>query len=134
MKFPNETNRILRAFSFVPAYIVVLWLIVFACIQLTEPYERYEDAVGVEEPIACVNEQTSETEALGRIDENGKIDINTANSKRLEQLPEIGPVKARKIIETRALMGGFRTVDDLLNVDGIGEKTLEGLRELVVVL
>lgn len=133
MKFCCEKNRILRAFSFVPAYLVVLWLTVFACIQITGQYDRVDENTIIEEQVV-ETENSADVDAAGRVDEKGRIDINTANQKMLEQLPEIGPVKAKKIVETRELMGGFRTVDDLLNVSGIGEKTLEGLRELVVIL
>ena len=133
MKFRNEKNRILRAFSFVPAYIVVLWLTAFVCIQITGQYDRREEKAVIEEQ-AVEMEAEADDVALGRTDEKGRIDINTANEKMLEQLPGIGPVKAKKIVEIRKLMGGFRTVDDLMNIDGIGEKNIEKLRELVVVL
>ncbi len=133
-KYDICKNRVVRAFSFVPAYIVVLWLTVFGCIQISEQYDRMEAVVKIEEPITDVEEETADTVAAGTIDKDGRIDINTANAKLLEQLPEIGTVKAKRIVETRTLMGRFRTVDDLLNVDGIGKRTLEKLRAFVVVL
>lgn len=57
------------------------------------------------------------------------ININTATAEELaEFLPGIGEVKAKRIVEYREASGGFDSVDELLNVSGIGEKTLETLR------
>ena len=65
-------------------------------------------------------------------DENAQsttININTATAEELaESLPGIGEVKARHIVEYREASGGFDSVDELINVSGIGEKTLEKLR------
>ena len=59
--------------------------------------------------------------------------FNTATSKQLQALPRIGPVMAQRIIDYRETNDGFSTVDDLINVKGIGEKTLEKIWHLVVV-
>jgi competence protein ComEA len=59
------------------------------------------------------------------------VNLNTADSSALETLPRIGPETARKIIEYRESSGPFTAVEQLLEVPGIGQKTLEGLRELV---
>lgn len=57
------------------------------------------------------------------------VNINTATAEKLaEVLPGIGIVKARRIVEYRELIGGFESVDQLLNIDGIGDKTLEKIR------
>ena len=61
------------------------------------------------------------------------VDLNTAGSVELESLPGIGPAIAGAIIDERARRGGFRTVDDLLGVRGIGRAKLEQIRPLVVV-
>ncbi len=64
---------------------------------------------------------------------DSRINLNTASIRQLDALPEIGPVKAGEIVRLREEMGGFRTVEDILNVDGIGEKILEGIRDKVFV-
>ena len=64
---------------------------------------------------------------------SGKITINTATVDQLALLPGIGTKTAQAIIEYRAQHGSFKTVSDLTKVRGIGEKTLEGLREHILV-
>jgi len=61
-----------------------------------------------------------------------KININEATAKELELLPGIGPVLARRILSLRASKGGFKKVEDLLEVNGIGSKKLQKLKEWVV--
>jgi competence protein ComEA len=63
----------------------------------------------------------------------GLVNINAADSETLQTLPGIGPVMADRIIEYRDEHGPFPTVEDLINVKGIGEVTLEKLRPLVTV-
>jgi len=57
------------------------------------------------------------------------ININTAQSADLQQVPGIGPATAEKILQTRKSYGSFKTVDDLLSIRGIGPKRLEKMRK-----
>lgn len=57
------------------------------------------------------------------------VNINTATQAELESLDGIGPTKAQSIINYRKSHGGFKSVDDLKQVDGIGNTTLENLRK-----
>lgn len=61
-----------------------------------------------------------------------KIKINQASAKELELLPGIGPVLAKRILSLRESKGGFKKVEDLLEVNGIGSKKLEKIKEWVV--
>jgi comEA protein len=60
------------------------------------------------------------------------VNINTADSQTLQQLPGIGPVIAQRIMDYRDAHGAFDTIGELINVDGIGEKTLEKLWDYVI--
>jgi len=61
------------------------------------------------------------------------INLNTATADQLEAIPGIGPVLAQRIIEYRQTRGRFQSVDELLEVRGIGPKRLESMRPYVVV-
>jgi competence protein ComEA len=61
------------------------------------------------------------------------VDLNTADETTLESLPEVGPVTAQAIIAWRSQHGGFSSVDQLLDVDGIGDATLAQLTPYVTV-
>ena len=66
-------------------------------------------------------------------DPGALVNLNTASTAELEELPGVGPVTAQAILDWRVANGGFRNVDQLLDVDGIGEKTLASLAPLVTV-
>ncbi|MEP6478825.1 MAG: ComEA family DNA-binding protein [Rhodoglobus sp.] len=63
----------------------------------------------------------------------GKVNINTADAAALDTLPRVGPAMAARIIEWRETNGRFSSIEDLMNVTGIGDKTFEGLKDLVTV-
>lgn len=59
------------------------------------------------------------------------VNLNTATLAELQTLPRVGPALAERILAFVTDTGGFATVEELILVSGIGERTLEGLRELV---
>ncbi|MEZ4699982.1 MAG: helix-hairpin-helix domain-containing protein [Rhodothermales bacterium] len=64
---------------------------------------------------------------------DGPIRLNTATAAELEALPRIGPRTAERIVAFREARGPFRRPEDLLQIKGIGEKTLEALRPHLIV-
>ncbi len=73
---------------------------------------------------------TSSDSALGS---NPLVDINTAQLESLDSLPGIGPATAQKIIDYRLVNGAFKTTEELLEVDGIGQATYDKIKDLVTV-
>jgi competence protein ComEA len=61
------------------------------------------------------------------------LNLNTATAAQLETLPGIGPALAARILEQRQKAGGFKKVEELMNVKGIGEKAFLKIKPLVTV-
>lgn len=80
------------------------------------------------------NEKTIKTQDLAPSgDTSILININSATIEELQTLPGIGMVKAQSIIDYRNNNGLFISVDELLEVSGIGEKTLEQIKDLITI-
>lgn len=63
----------------------------------------------------------------------GKIDINSADEEMLTNLPGVGPSTATRINDYRKANGPFKSVDDLLNIKGIGPKVLDKIKPFATV-
>ena len=62
---------------------------------------------------------------------SGVVNINTANSEQLSLLPRVGPTVAQRIVDFRQENGRFQTLEDLMLVRGIGEKTFELIKPYI---
>ncbi len=61
------------------------------------------------------------------------VNLNTATVDQLESLPGVGPATAKRILEYRQKIGGFKKIEELMNVRGIGEKAFLRLKPRVTV-
>ena len=66
-------------------------------------------------------------------EESRPIDLNTATKNDLMTLPRIGEKTAQKILDYREKYGKFSAIEQLMDVEGIGEATFEGLKDMVTV-
>ncbi len=67
----------------------------------------------------------------GESQSNAMVNINLAVQKDLEELPGIGPTLAERIVDYREKKGGFKSIEELKQVSGIGEKKFEEIRDLI---
>jgi competence protein ComEA len=84
-------------------------------------------------PGALHAQQTTPAQPRAAAAANQPLDLNTATLAELEKLPGVGPAMAARIVEYRQKIGGFKKIEDLMNVSGIGEKSFLTLKPLVVI-
>lgn len=104
--------------------IMLLALIILGLMYLPGRFFQTPDALDVKERGKAVSQAKKVVFPL---------DLNTAGVEELQLLPGIGPVKAEAILSYRESKGGFASVEELLEVSGIGERTLEKIEEYVTV-
>ncbi len=105
-------------------------------IQTSEGEKQESDGpseAAMEQSLVENSETESRTETHVEEESDGKIDLNTASLEELDTLPGIGPVLAQRILDYRAKNGGFASVEEILNIQGIGEKTYAKIVDLVKV-
>lgn len=90
------------------------------------PYTHTTNSVQVES--STPRTKSSSTRQSPKKEAVGTVNINSATETELVALPGIGPSKARAIAEYRQKQGGFKSIEDLQQVKGIGPATLEKLR------
>ncbi len=121
MKLPNDRTVLLILAG------LGLCVIVFCSVAMSFGWFGYGELAMTSAPapimVSSVQEQTSQSE---------KVNINKATALQLEALPGIGEVIANRILEYREQHGSFSQAEELLNVTGIGEKTLEKLKPHIV--
>ncbi len=74
----------------------------------------------------CINDEID-----GSIGDTGLVNINSADANKLQELPGIGEAKAKAIIKYREEIGEFKTIEDLLNVEGIGNSLYEQIKAYI---
>ena len=93
----------------------------------------YVVATGEASPPSVASGGTPTAGSAGDPAGSGPVNLNSADAAALDELPGVGPATAEAILEHRAKVGAFTSVDQLLDVPGIGEAKLEALRDLVTV-
>ena len=105
----------------VVAFLVVS-LVIGGAISLWDRFspDAIEDfqVIRVAEPPEPASEDVEPTEPAA------KVNLNTAAAQELERLPRVGPKTAHRILQWRTENGPFRTLNDLAEIPGIGEKTI----------
>lgn len=93
--------------------------------------EKLKDQMSIYVPIrgeqipSNLNNQSSQNETI-------EVNINTATKEQIQKIPGIGPSKADAIIKYRETNGDFKSVDDIKKIKGFGDKTLESLKEYII--
>lgn len=95
--------------------------------------QRLQDGDQIFVPTLPAEGETSEGNALPTPNAPRIVNINEATLEELDTLPGIGPTTAQAIIDYRAANGPFESIDELLEVQGIGEGTLDDIRVYVTV-
>ena len=136
-KAPPETKKKKKALSYQTAFrlmtgLVLLLLVFFIGMRWIEH--------SADRKIAFYAGDTEATLEAGNTPDAGErsivqsvIDINTASEAELTALPGIGEVKAKLIVEYRSEYGRFTDVRELMNINGIGEATLQKLLPYITV-
>lgn len=100
--------------------------------QLNIPYKTgQEPAANDNNANSLVLPGSTEEPANTSQDNKDLININTASAEELDSLPGIGPTLAQRIIAYREENGPFQTIEDIVNVSGIGSSTFENIKDLI---
>jgi competence protein ComEA len=91
--------------------------------------------VGLMTPAFALAQQTPPASPAPKtvVQSSAPININTAAKADLEKLPGVGPAMAQRILDYRQKNGSFKKIEELMNVQGIGEKSFLKLRPLITV-
>ena len=81
----------------------------------------------------ALSAQTKEPAAKPTTTAAAPVNLNTATAEQLESIPGVGPKMAERILDYRQKNGGFKKVEDLMNVSGVGEKSFLKMKPLIIV-
>ena len=101
--------------------------------QASQPDAEFKALARQMDSVPAGERQTEQTASAAKVIPAGKINLNTAGKDELMRLTGIGPTIAERIILYREDVHSFRKVEDLLGVKGIGEITLERIKDEVTI-
>lgn len=113
--------------------IISLYLIGINLINRIDKVDNIKDVVPSSSTVSNNTPKTEEQEDKELEIIGDKININTATESELRSLDGIGEKTARRIIEKREKLGGFSSIEDILEVEGIGSKTFEQIKHYITV-
>lgn len=128
MNEENKTDMNKKEHKYFIAFLIIAAVYITVCAMIYICSDAAERAAFVK--VAPVSHSPEEIV----VPDSEKIDINTATAEDLMTLNGIGEVTAGKIIEYRDTYGGFLYPDELLNISGIGEKTLKSILPFIKVV
>jgi competence protein ComEA len=106
---------------------IALSLAAFACLMAAAP-TRAQQPQKAADPAAAKASPARHSSASAKPASTAVVNINTASAAEFEALPGIGPKTAARIVEYRQKQGGFKKVEELMNVRGLGEKNFLKLK------
>ena len=98
-----------------------------------ETINRAEEVQDGQKIIIYAEGSESDKQISGGGEQDGKININRADSDQLQEIPGVGPATAQKIIEYRQSSGNFSSIEELMEISGIGEKTFAEMKDHITV-
>lgn len=96
--------------------------------QLSDQQVIYIPAQGEQVPAGMAGGAATDVSSAGGTDDDSIVNLNTATKDQLCQISGIGDKKADKILQYREQHGQFKSIDELTQVDGFGEKTVENIK------
>jgi competence protein ComEA len=90
-------------------------------------------AIALSAPVLSAQTKTPAPKQTATATASAPVNLNTATAEQLATIPGVGPKMAERIIEYRQKNGGFKKVEDLMNVSGVGEKSFLKMKPLITV-
>ncbi len=116
-------------------FIFTLIILIFGGLIIASTFQYYKIDNDAKDNTVSFDFCTSKKSDTSSANSNSKnlININTASEEELNHLPGIGAKKAQAIVDHRENFGDFKSINDITNVEGIGDVTFEKIKDLITV-
>ncbi len=126
-----ETRRKLGLYALYAMVLFILGVIGSSYMRGPQPFPMSQESASVAAPQLFTPQPEPDSAPSQRSPQTGQVSINNGTFAELDTLPNIGPVKAQAIIDYRSRIGGFKSLEELKAVKGIGDKTYAKLLPLI---